>query len=320
MATAEANISGNALQTHEASLSMNPTPEASSPAQQEAQHILEHLLTKLQEPHSKYHTRYGKWIQRHPNLVPFCMDCVRAPVWHALEKGSDYNAIKCIAGDFPWQTRGIYFDAVLLSSDPHAPTRLYIGQSTNLRLRISQHQKFRYRRDNPSLHYHALHKSDDNAYGTLIVLPSASMGNHRLPGMDNEALLLDVMEMWMCLVFRCLQGETVSTWLPEDVGGAGKLGALNVWCPVERWEGSRGEMVDLRGSGDWVVRDWGELKRGQWKERVMKELDLEERRDGKTVAPVAVAVETAPPWLYAVGGAVGGAAAMWLYLGRLRGR
>lgn len=228
-------------------------------------------------------------------------------------------SIKSIAGDFPWQARGVYFDAVLSPpSDADAQTRLYIGQSTNLRLRISQHQKFRYRRDNPSLHYHALQKSEDNAYGTLIVLPSAAMGNHALPGMDKEGLLLDVMEMWMCLLFRCLQGETLANWLPGSVEREGRFGALNVWAPVERWEGGKGEMVDMRESGDRLVREWGELKREEWKERVMKELNLEERKEEKVDGPSAV--ESAPPWLCAVGGAIGGAAVMWLVLGRVRGR
>ncbi|KAK7193920.1 hypothetical protein DPSP01_012740 [Paraphaeosphaeria sporulosa] len=318
MTTAEANVSGNASQIHEASLNMDTTPESLSPAQQEAQHILKHLLTKLQDRQSKYHARFAKWILRHPNLVPFSMDCVRPQVWHALEKGTDYNTIKAVAGDFPWQARGIYFDAVRgAPSDPHTRTRLYIGQSTNLRLRISQHSKFRYRRDNPSLHYHALHKSDDNAYGTLVVLPSKEMGGMRLPGMDDEGLLLDVMEMWMCLVFRCLQKETLETWLPGDVERRGKLGGLNVWAPVERYDRG-GEMVHLRASEDWLVAEWGELKRGEWKERVMKELDLEERKEEKHVGPLAV--EGAPPWVYAVGGAIGGAAVMWIVLRRVGGR
>ncbi|KAL5431232.1 hypothetical protein PMIN07_007271 [Paraphaeosphaeria minitans] len=321
MVTAEANVFGNTSHIHEAVPEMESAPGlSSSSAQQEAQHILEHLLTKLQDPQSKYYARYAKWILRHPNLVPFSMDCVRPQVCHALEKGLDYKTIKAVAGDFAWQARGIYFDAVLgAPSDPHTRTRtrLYIGQSTNLRLRIAQHSKFRYRRDNPSLHYHALHKSEDNAYGTLVVLPGKEMGGMRLPGMDNEGLLLDVLEMWMCLVFRCLQGELLEAWVPGDVEGQGELGGLNVWAPVERYDRGR-EMVDLRASGDWLVAEWGELKRGEWKERVMKELDLEERKEEKDVKPLRV--ETTAPWVYAIGGAIGGAVMMWIVWRRVRGR
>jgi hypothetical protein len=70
---------------------MEATSISLTSAQQEAQHILEHLLAKLQDPQSKYHTQYARWIQRHPSLAAFCMDCVRPCVWQALDQGLDYN-------------------------------------------------------------------------------------------------------------------------------------------------------------------------------------------------------------------------------------
>lgn len=183
-------------------------------------------------------------------------------------------SIKSIAGDFVWQTRGVYF-SILLGQTDHLP-RLYIGQSRNLRVRIRQHTDFRYRRDNPSLHYHALQKSRANAYGILCVLPSPSMGNHALPGMDEPELLLNVLEMWMCLVFRCLPEGTLKEWLPEGTGRGGEVRGLNIQCPLGNGDGRR-KWVDLRGAEDWIVREWVEMKRVESEgEKVVEEKGAEE--------------------------------------------
>ena len=145
-------------------------------------------------------------------------------------------------------------------------TRTYIGQSRNLRSRIRQHTDFRHRRDNPSLHYHALQRSKSNAFGILCVLPSPSMGNHALPGMEEPDLLLNVLEMWMCLVFRTLPRQTLEEWLPPGVRREGDMGALNIQSPLENWEGPgrKRERVDLRNAEDPLVREWVELKRVEW--------------------------------------------------------
>ncbi|KAJ4354580.1 uncharacterized protein N0V89_006317 [Didymosphaeria variabile] len=320
MATAEASITGFSSPTTTPSAPMEGMPEALSPAQQEAQHILQHMLQKLQHPQSKYHARYAKWIERNPNLASFCLTTVRPPVWNALEQGLSFENTKAIAGDFTWLGRGVYFDVVKGDKE-----RVYVGQSSNLRLRISQHQKFRYRRDHASLHYHALHASDDNAYGVLCVLPSSNMGGHRLPGMDREALLLNVLEMWMGLVFRCLPAKTLEEWIPSSFSRSSGLGALNIQCPLENYDGARREMVDLSGSEDLLVREWGEMKRAEWKEKVKKELDLVDREEETGVVVeektrnIAV-TERAPPWMFGVSGAIGGAAMMWLYMSRAKGR
>jgi hypothetical protein len=173
--------------------------------------------------------------------------------------------MKNIGGQFNFESRGIYCDGIY---GLDRKTRLYIGQSQNLRYRLSQHWNFRYRRDNPSLHYHALQQSSFNVYGLLAVLPSPSMGNHALPGMDCPDLLLNVLEMWMGLAFKCLQRQTMEQWaLPGGEGFVeGAFGALNIASPLDNRETGGREWVDLSECEDPLVRDYidgGERKRSK---------------------------------------------------------
>jgi hypothetical protein len=165
---------------------------------------------------------------------------------------SHIHRLKSIGGDLKFEGRGIYFDGVL---GLDRQTRIYIGQSTNLRFRISQHWNFRHRRDNPSLHYHAVQQSIFNVFGILAVLPSPNMGNHVLPGMDCPDLLLNILEMWMCLVFRSLPQQALVNWLPEDMKIEGEFGALNIACPLDNGVKER-EWVDLSEWEDPLVQEY----------------------------------------------------------------
>lgn len=139
--------------------------------------------------------------------------------------------------------------------------RIYIGQASSLRPRVAQHLNFRYRRDNPSLHYHAIQLSIYNAIGSLALLPSPNMGNHSLPGMDDPALLLNLLEMWMCLIFRTLPPQTLAEWMPADVsakrklGKEGEFGGLNVASPLDQGVAGRAP-VDLSENDDPLIRDY----------------------------------------------------------------
>jgi hypothetical protein len=130
-----------------------------------------------------------------------------------------------------------------------------------LRLRIAQHLNFRHRRDNPSLHYHAIQLSIYNSIGFLALLPSPNMGNRTLPGMDDPALLLNLLEMWMCLIFRTLPPQMLTEWMPADVdakrklGKEGEFGGLNIASPLEQGAGGR-TWVDLSDNRDPLVRDY----------------------------------------------------------------
>jgi hypothetical protein len=237
---------------------MNDLPSQLSPAQTEAQRILDHLLTKLKDPESKHYHRYGRWIERHPKLNDFCLRTIRPQVWSYLPGRWSLDALKNIGGDLKSDSRAIYLNGIL-GLDKRV--RIYIGQASSLRPRVAQHLNFRYRRDNPSLHYHALQNSIYNAIGTLAVLPSQGMGNHTLPGMDEPALLLNVLEMWMCLVFRSLPAELLCEWIPDGVdparkaGKEGVFGGLNIRSPLDQGD-SKAEWIDLSESNDPLVREY----------------------------------------------------------------
>lgn len=180
---------------------MHDLPVELSTAQLEARKILLHLLERLKDQDTRYYKRYGKWVENHSHLDDICFRFIRPQVWNFLNGRWSLDALKAVGGDLKMESRGIYFNAVL---GLDKKVRLYIGQANSIRPRIAQHLNFRYRRDNPSLHYHALQQSIFNQFGLAALLPSPNIGNHALPGLDRPDLLLNLLEMWMCLVFRTL--------------------------------------------------------------------------------------------------------------------
>ncbi|KAF1830254.1 hypothetical protein BDW02DRAFT_507998 [Decorospora gaudefroyi] len=259
---------------------MQGLPTNFSPAQHEANTILTHLLNQLQDPTQKHYPKYGDWVQRHPGLQDFCFRCIRPQVWTFLQGRWSLDALKYVSGDLRFEGRAIYLNGVL-GLDKRL--RIYIGQSINLRQRVAQHLNFRYRRDNPSLHYHALQYSIYNAIGTLAMLPGISVANASLPGMDAPALLLNVLEMWMCLVFRSLPEEMLAEWLPDEGKGTissdrkegreGVVGGLNIACPLDHGEKSR-VWLDLSASEDPLIREYlGESRKSSGVDLVKEEKD-----------------------------------------------
>ncbi|EOA82324.1 hypothetical protein ACJQWK_05405 [Exserohilum turcicum] len=271
--------------------SRTPTSDPSNkltPAQAEARSILDHLLIQLQSPDpsntttttTTYHTTYGPWIQRHgqSQLAFFCHSLVRPQTWHFLAHRWSLDALKPLSGDLRYEGRAIYLNGIL-GLDKRL--RLYVGQSTNLRQRVGQHLNFRYRRDHPSLHYFALHESVYNVFATLVILPHSSAAEGR-PGMDDVPLLLNVLEMWMCLVFRALPDQTLQHWLPGDgsvdqkrkVGKEGLVGGLNVACPLDQGTSlAERVFVDLEAESDPLVRAY--LRDVERKKRESEDKDEE---------------------------------------------
>lgn len=234
-------------------------PELSS-AQLEAKAILANLLKRLQDTDSKYSARYGRWVERHPTLEDLCFRCVRPPVWAFLQGRWSLDALKSVSGDLKFEGRAIYLNGVL---GLDRRVRIYIGQATSLRQRVAQHLNFRYRRDNPSLHYHAMQYSIYNTIAPVALLPSPNMANCSLPGMDQPELLLNVLEMWMSLVFRTLPLQTLEMWLDgvEGVskkrkeGKEGEFSGLNIASPIDHGERAR-EWLDLSDSDDPLVLEY----------------------------------------------------------------
>ncbi|KAH4108291.1 hypothetical protein HBI25_177630 [Parastagonospora nodorum] len=314
---------------------MYDLPADLSVAQLEAKKILAHLLERLKDEDSKYYAKYGKWVERHPRLEDFCFRSIRPQVWGFLNGRWSLDALKAVGGDLKYEGRGLYLDGVL---GLDRRVRIYVGQAGSIRSRVGQHLNFRYRRDNPSLHYHAMQHSIYNSIGLIAQVPSPNMGNHTLPGMDCPDLLLNVLEMWMCLVFRSLPLQILDTWLPDDAtvkkgrksGQEGEFGGLNIAIPLDQG-GAQREWLDLSECEDPLIREY--LGRGKESAKVeaKEEEDSPEQRRTKytekarsynkqrTEPPVA----TPPVAGYIFGAAVAfliGAALLRGYASRPQGR
>jgi hypothetical protein len=171
---------------------------------------------------------------------------------HAILQYLMVIRLKQVGGDIRSELSGVYFDGIL---GLDKVTRFYVGQSGNLRTRIAQHMNFRHRRDNPSLHYHAFQKSIYNVFGILAIVPPLSMGNHALPGMDRPNLLLNVLEMWMAMIFRSLPKQVLEPWSLPKTENERMFGALNISSPLDHGAKER-EWVDLSKCNDHLVREY----------------------------------------------------------------
>jgi hypothetical protein len=89
--------------------------------------------------------------------------------------------------------------------------------------------------------------------------------------MERPDLVMNVLEMWMCLVFRSLPSDTLGEWLPDDelvdkgrkTAKEGVVGGLNVATPLDQGVGIKDmPFVDLSGEVDPVIWDYlREVKR-----------------------------------------------------------
>jgi hypothetical protein len=253
-----------------------------TPPQLEARTILTHLLTRLSQPKdddtatNPRYDEYSAWINQHsiPTLTTSLYSMIRPQLWTLLSSRLSLDALKHVGGDLRLETRGaIYFNGIL---GVDKRLRMYVGQSGNLRQRVAQHLNFRYRRDHPSLHYYALEWSVYNVFGVCAVLPpssssSSSSSSSLVAGMERSGLVMNVLEMWMCLVFRSLPSDTLGEWLPDDelvdkgrrAAKEGVVGGLNVATPLDQGvEVKDMPFVDLSGEVDPVIRDYlREVKR-----------------------------------------------------------
>ncbi|KAF2003203.1 hypothetical protein P154DRAFT_591231 [Amniculicola lignicola CBS 123094] len=289
---------------------------------QDARRILHHVLEKLKDPECKYAEKYKSWIERSEGLEEALWKCLRKEVIRFLELGSwSVDAMRNIGGELKFDGRAIYLYGVLDSPPSQLLylTRTYIGQSIQLSSRLRQHYNFRYRRDNPSLHYHAVQNSIFDVFSVLAVLPTPT--NVLFPGNDEPPLLLNVMEMWCALLFSSLQPQMLREWLPdtatpEPTGGLqhSRAGALNIANPLHHGLKSLSmDWLDLSHSVDPLIRDYlahtdpensssvGPEKRGSAIERVENASKAEKRMcprwspevepaSVRTVAVIGVAV------------------------------
>ena len=85
---------------------------------------------------------------------------------------------------------------IWLKDDP-AIYWLYVGQSFNVKARLTQHRNPIYRAQNPSLHYHVL---DSQATDDVFV----NLSEPFEMDIKNSNLHLNMLEMWCCLLFQTL--------------------------------------------------------------------------------------------------------------------
>lgn len=115
------------------------------------------------------------------------------------------------------------------------------------------------------------------------MLPSQNMGGHALPGMDDPALLSNLLEMWMGLVFRSLPVSMLEEWIPGGIspklreGKEGVYGGLNIRSPLDQGDNKAG-WVDLSDSDDPLVRDYLAVRTAKGERPESTQDDVEKRK------------------------------------------
>ena len=139
-----------------------------------------------------------------------------------------------------------------------------------------------------------------NVFAVLCVVPS---GNAAL-GSDQVALLMNVLEMLMALLFRSLPVESLRQWLPDGerekgsglvvsrerrTSREGVVGGLNIACPLDQGVNGMKErpFVDLKDEEDGLIQEWlREMERERYRrnevsriedlEKVLEKVDRED--------------------------------------------
>jgi hypothetical protein len=104
-----------------------------------------------------------------------------------------------------------------------------------------------------------------NVFGVLaVVVPSG--GGVVVAGMERLDLVMNILEMWMCLVFRSLPTDTLQEWLPSSllvdddkrlVAKEGVVGGLNVASPLDQGtDVKQMPFVDLSGEEDSIIQSY----------------------------------------------------------------
>ncbi|KAE8335971.1 hypothetical protein BDV24DRAFT_155573 [Aspergillus arachidicola] len=106
---------------------------------------------------------------------------------------------------------------------------LYVGQGAELRERIRTHNDIYRRKRNPSLHYHVWDSAEDME--SIFV----TLGTSEKPTSVKTQLLLNLLEMWMALVFQTLTSLHLDEYLPDSVNRLWSGHHLNVALPL--WQG-----------------------------------------------------------------------------------
>ncbi|KAH7041389.1 uncharacterized protein B0I36DRAFT_312747 [Microdochium trichocladiopsis] len=229
--------------------------------------ILSHLLNTLEYPPQERHRkRYSSLVEgNEAALHRYLFSCLRPEVLEVFSHQSSLPSWATLRklneqGPPPPDAAGVYLN-IIRGTDGH--DRLYVGQTTRLNQRIfRQHMNFRYRRDNRSLHYHAIEYSSWNNFVVLAVPPPPSGSLPSWLRGSNPQLILNVLEMWCALMFKTLPRNTFEDWLPEKYLDAEHADwfPLNLALPLDQGDHELGATVDwgeaLRNANDPLARGY----------------------------------------------------------------
>lgn len=156
-----------------------------------------------------------------------------------------------IGGDTP--TAGIYLHIIWLKADP-SQFFLYVGQSVEMQTRLDNHRSPIHRAKHPSLHYYIWDREImDKNYAVderfVFLLATGKV----------DPLLLNILEMWCCLMLQTLTRNAIAKYLPIHLIAPGAGTHLNVGIPLHQAPFSA--MIDchdptLYHSSDSVVKQY----------------------------------------------------------------
>ncbi|KAH8691303.1 hypothetical protein BGW36DRAFT_431855 [Talaromyces proteolyticus] len=157
---------------------------------------------------------------------------------------------------------GIYL-RILWKRDNPDHFYLYVGQSIQLIQRLNDHRDPKYRRLNPSLHYFI--------WDLGLIDPECQMDEKfvflSIVEGDVDRLLLNLLEMWCCLILQTFTKNALLAYLPQGTVGPRGGMHLNVALPI--YQSTRGDAVvdtlhgDLHHSNDpFVQQYYSSLRKG----------------------------------------------------------
>ncbi|OQE46573.1 hypothetical protein PENCOP_c001G02346 [Penicillium coprophilum] len=124
---------------------------------------------------------------------------------------------------------GVYLHILWKEDEATERFWLYVGQACVLCLRIQKHKDPKRRWKNMGSHYAVWGSAVDmnSAFVTLAILHA--------PSSTQTQLILNLAEMWMCLVFQTLTSIHLDAWLPKNTNAIWSGNHLNVALPL--WQG-----------------------------------------------------------------------------------
>ncbi|XTI89807.1 hypothetical protein V2W45_1241595 [Cenococcum geophilum] len=182
------------------------------------------MLESIEEFHSD---AYGSFLHRSRDSGLDFLSLLRPEALRVLSSGNySRDNLLLIGGNTP--KVGIYLHIIWLKSDSSIYF-LYVGQSIEMPTRLDHHRDPEYRARNPSLHYFVWDRGDENKMYEVeeeFVFLSA---------IDRvDPLLLNLLEMWCCLMLQTLTKNALAKYLPANMVAPYAGTHLNIAIPLHQ--------------------------------------------------------------------------------------